>query len=161
MERQLATGRATIAIIGFLAIAGGSWPGQEPAVAARVGEHRIHFRARNGLIFLPARVDGNHVTLLLDTGAVLTTFSSKIAPSINTNSRITINMASGSVSASRVPVAFTVGEPDERRCSFRQSVVVGDFKFGEADGVIGLDALSSFKVVTIDFQNSVLILEDR
>jgi hypothetical protein len=132
-------------------------------VAARTGEHRIHFRARNGLIFVPARVGGNHVTLLLDTGAVLTTFSSKIVPSINTNSRITINMASGSVSASRVPVAFTVGEPDmqERRCSFRQSVVVGDFKFGEADGVIGLDVLSSFKVVTIDFHNSVLVLEER
>jgi hypothetical protein len=79
------------------------------------------------------------------------------------NSRITINMASGSVSASRVPVAFTVGEPDmqERRCSFRQSVVVGDFKFGEADGVIRLDVLSSFKVVTIDFHNSVLVLEER
>lgn len=132
-------------------------------MAARTGEHRIHFRARNGLIFVPARVGGNHVTLLLDTGAVLTTFSSKIVPSAKMNSRITINMASGSVSASRVPVAFTVGEPDmqERRCSFRQSVVVGDFKFGEADGVIGLDVLSSFKVVTIDFHNSVLILEER
>jgi hypothetical protein len=132
-------------------------------VATRTGEHRIHFRARNGLIFVPARVGGNHVTLLLDTGAVLTTFSSKIVPSTTMDSRITINMASGSVSASRVPVAFTVGEPDmqERRCSFRQSVVVGDFKFGEADGVIGLDVLSSFKVVTIDFHNSVLILEER
>jgi hypothetical protein len=132
-------------------------------VAVRTGEHRIHFRARNGLIFVPARVGGNHVTLVLDTGAVLTTFSSKIVPSTKMNSRITINMASGSVSASRVPVAFTVGEPDmqERRCSFRQSVVVGDFKFGEADGVIGLDVLSSFKVVTIDFHNSVLILEER
>jgi hypothetical protein len=73
------------------------------------------------LIFVPARVGGNHVTLLLDTGAVLTTFSSKIVPSTKMNSRITINMASGSVSASRVPVEFTVGEPDmqERRCSFR------------------------------------------
>jgi len=131
-------------------------------VATRTGEHRIHFRARNGLIFVPARVGGNHVTLLLDTGAVLTTFSSKIVPSTKMNSRITINMASGSVSASRVPVAFTVGEPDmqERRCSFWR-VVVGDFKFGEADGVIGLDVLSSFKVVTIDFHNSVLILEER
>jgi hypothetical protein len=159
----LAIGRATIAIIGLLAIAGGLWPGQEPAEAARAGEHRIHFQARNGLIFLPARVDGKHVTLLLDTGAVLTTFSSKIVPEINANSQITINMASGSVSASRVPVTFTVGEPDpqEPRCSFRQSVVVGDFKFGEADGVIGLDVLSSFRVVTIDFQNSVLILQDR
>jgi hypothetical protein len=132
-------------------------------VAARTGEHRIHFRARSGLIFVPARVGGNHVTLLLDTGAVMTTFSSKIVPSAKMNSRITINMASGSVSASRVPVAFTVGEPDmqERRCSFRQSVVVCDFKFEEADGVIGLDVLSSFKVVTIDFHNSVLILEER
>ncbi len=159
----MAIGRATIAIICLLAIAGRLWPGQEPAVAARAGEHRIHFRARNGLIFIPARVNGNRVTLLLDTGAVLTTFSSKIVPEINVNSRITMNMASGSVTASRVQVAFTVGEPDqdERRCSFRQIAVVGDFKFGEADGVIGLDVLSSFKAVTIDFQNSVLILEDR
>jgi len=159
----LAIGRATIAIIGLLAITGRLWPGQEPAVTARAGEHRIHFRARNGLIFIPARVNGNHVTLLLDTGAVLTTFSSKIVPEINTNSQITINMASGSVSAFPVVVAFTVGEPDlqEVRCSFHQTVVVGDFKFGEADGVIGLDVLSSFRIVTIDFQNSVLTLEDR
>jgi gag-polyprotein putative aspartyl protease len=159
----LAIGRATIAIIGLLAITGRLWPGREPAVAARAGEHRIQFRARNGLIFIPARVNGNRVTLLLDTGAVLTTFSSKIVPEINVNSMITMNMASGSVTASRVQVAFTVGEPDqdERRCSFRQIAVVGDFKFGEADGVIGLDVLSSFKAVIIDFQNSVLILEDR
>ena len=72
-------------------------------------------------------------------------------------------MASGSVSAYRVPVAFTLGEPDlqERYCSLRQTAVVGNFQFGEADGVIGLDVLSSFRVVTIDFQNSVLILQDR
>jgi len=159
----LAIGRATIAIIGLLAITGRLWSGQEPAVAARAGEHHIHFRARNGLIFIPARVNGNRVTLLLDTGAALTTFTLKIVPEVNVNSRITMNMASGSVTASRVPVAFTVGEPDlqERRCSFRQIAVVGDFKFGEADGVIGLDVLSSFRAVTIDFRNSVLILEDR
>ena len=158
----MAIGRATIAILGLLAITGRMWPGQEPAVAARAGEHRIHFRARDGLIFIPARVNGNRVTLLLDTGAALTTFSSKIVPEINGNSRITMNMASGSVSASLAPVAFTVGEPDlqERQCSFRQTAVVGDFKFGEADGVIGLDVLSAFRAVTIDFRSSVLILED-
>jgi hypothetical protein len=159
----LAIGRATIAIIGLLAITGRLWPGQEPAVAARAGEHRIHFRASNGFIFISARVNGNRVILLLDTGAALTTFSLKIVPEVNVNSKITINMASGSVSASRVQVALTVGEPDlqERRCSFHQTVVVGDFHFGEADGVIGLDVLSSFRAITIDFQNSVLILEDR
>lgn len=159
----MAITRATIAVIGLLAIAGRLWPGQEPSVATRSGEHRIQFQTRNGLIYIPAQVNGNHVTLLLDTGAVLTTFSLKIVPAINTDSRITINMAKGSISAFRVPVGFTLGESDqkERRCSFRQSVVVGDFKFGEADGVIGLDVLGSFKVVTIDFQNSVLILENR
>ena len=132
-------------------------------MAARAGEHHIHFRARNGLIFIPARVNGNRVTLLLDTGTPLTTFSSKIVSEINANSKITVNMASGSVSASLVPVAFTIGEPDQddRRCSFRQIAVVGNFKFGEASGVIGLDVLSSFRVVSIDFRNSVLVLEDR
>jgi hypothetical protein len=39
--------------------------------------------------------------------------------------------------------------------------VVGDFRFGDADGVIGLDVLSSFKTVTFDFKDSVLVLEDR
>jgi hypothetical protein len=39
--------------------------------------------------------------------------------------------------------------------------VVGDFKFGDADGVTVLDILSSFKTVTFDFKDSVLVLEDR
>ena len=39
--------------------------------------------------------------------------------------------------------------------------IVGDFKFGAADGVVGLDVLSSFKSVTFDFKESMLILEDR
>ena len=159
----MAIGRATVAIFGLLTIAGPLRPGQEPAEAVRPGEHRILFQARDGLIFIPAQVNSKQVMLLLDTGAVLTTFSLKIAPATNTDSRITINMAKGSITAYRVPIGFTVGEPDQkdRHCSFRQNVVVGDFKFGEADGVIGLDVLSSFRAVTIDFQNSVVVLEDR
>jgi hypothetical protein len=49
----------------------------------------------------------------------------------------------------------------EEHCSFHQNAIVGDFKFGAADGVIGLDVLGSFKSVTFDFKNSLLILEDR
>jgi gag-polyprotein putative aspartyl protease len=161
VNKRLANGLVLIVFF----IMNSAWAYQfAPAPPGNGGEHRIHFRARNGLILIPARVNGNHVTLLLDTGAVLTTFSSKIVPEMNTSSqKITIDMASGSVLAFRVPVALTVGDPDlqERRCSFRQTVVVGNFKFGEADGVIGLDVLGSFKAVTIDFQNSVLVLEDR
>src|SRR5215470_12750321 len=152
-----------MAVIGLLAITGRLWPGQEAGVVAHAGEHLIHFRARNGLILIPARVNGKRVTLVLDTGAALTTLSSKIVPEIDTSSPITIDMGHGRVSAFRVPVALTVGDPElqERCCSFRQTVVVGDFKFREADGVLGLDVLSSFRGVTVDFQNSVLILEDR
>ena len=39
--------------------------------------------------------------------------------------------------------------------------MVGDFKLGGADGVTVLDILSSFKTVTFDFKDSVVVLEDR
>jgi hypothetical protein len=151
-----------MAIFGLLAIAGQPAPSQGPSPTVRKGEHRILFRARNGCLYIPARVNGSQATLLLDTGAALTTFSLKIVPTLDTESKITINMAKGSVPAFRVPVGFMLGDSDlkEQRYPFRRNVVVGDFTFGEADGVIGLDVLSSFKTVTFDFQNSILILED-
>jgi hypothetical protein len=149
-------------IFGSLAIAGQPAPSQGPSPTVRKGEHRILFRARKGFLYIPARVNGSQATLLLDTGAALTTFSLKIVPTLDTESKITINMAKGSVPAFLVPVRFTLGDSDlkEQRYPFRRNVVVGDFTFGEADGVIGLDVLSSFKTVTFDFQNSILILED-
>lgn len=127
------------------------------------GEHRIAFQAINGLIYIQARVNGYRATLLLDTGAALTTFSLKIAPTTGSESRITINMAKGSMSAFRLPVGFTLGASDlkDQRCSFRETVAIGDFKFGDADGVVGVDVLSLFKSATLDFKNSVLILKDR
>ena len=152
-------------IFGLLAIA--SWPAltsaQEPAAAVRAGEHRIPFIVRDGAIYLHARVNGSRAILLLDTGAVLTTFSLKLVPTQQTDSKITITMAKGSIVAFRVPVGFTLGESSlrEERCSFRQTAIVGDFKFGTADGVIGLDVLSSFESVTFDFKNSMLVLEDK
>jgi len=159
---RVATGRAAITIFGLLAIAGHPTPSQRASLTARKGEHRIPFRSRNGFVYIPARVNGGQATLLVDTGAALTTFNLKIVPTTKSESRITINMAKGSIPAFRVPVGFTVGNSDLKgECySFRRSVVIGDFNFGEADGVIGLDVLSSFKTVTFDFQNSILILED-
>ncbi len=155
--------RFTIAIVVFLAVIGRPSPGQEPSLAATKGEHRISFHARGNYILVPARVNGQRATLLLDTGAALSTFSIKMVPTMDTEHRITMNLAKGSVSAFVVPAGFTLGDSgiNEQHCSFRRDIVVGDFKFGEADGVIGLDILSSFKTVTFDFKNSVLILEDR
>jgi hypothetical protein len=159
---RVAIGRAAIAILGLLAIVGQPTPSQRASLTVRKGEHRIPFRARNGFVYIPASVNGSQATLLLDTGAALTTFNLKIVPTTKSESRITINMAKGSIPAFRVLVGFTLGDSDLKgeRYSFRRSVVIGDFNFGEADGVIGLDVLSSFKTVTFDFQNSILILED-
>lgn len=45
--------------------------------------------------------------------------------------------------------------------SFRLNVVVGDFTFNGADGVLGFDILSSFKSVKFDFRKSMLVLDDK
>jgi len=160
----VAIGRTAIAILGLLAITGkpAQTPAQEPASIVRPGEHRVPFFMQDGAIFVHARVNGNRAILLLDTGAVLTTFTLKIVPT-QTGSRITVNMAKGSVIAFRLPVGFTLGESTvrEEHCAFHQNAIVGDFKFGAADGVVGLDVLGSFKSVTFDFKESMLILEDR
>jgi hypothetical protein len=78
---------------------------------------------------------------------------------LDTDSTITINLAKESVLASRLPVGFVLGDSElrERHCSFRQSALVGNFKFLDADGLVRQDVLSRFKSVTFDFKNSVLV----
>jgi hypothetical protein len=164
-EGGLAVGRTAIAIFGLLAFARqpALSPAQDLAATLRAGEHRIPLIVRDGAVYVHAAVNGNRATLLLDTGAVLTTFNLKLVPTQQTDSRIMIKMAKGSIVAFRLPVGFTLGESGARveSCSFRQAAIVGDFNFGAADGVVGLDVLSSFKSVTFDFRNSVLVLEEK
>lgn len=154
-----------IAVFGLLAIPSLSSQafGQESPPAIRAGEHRLPFHVRDGLIYIQAQVNGRSATLLVDSGAALTTFTLRLIPTPNTDSKITILLPKGSVLAFRVPVGFILGDPDlrERQCSFRQSAVVGDFKFLDADGLVGLDVLNQFTSVTFDFKHSILILEDR
>jgi Aspartyl protease len=115
------------------------------------------------LIYIQARVNGKPATLLIDTGAALTTFTLRVVPTLDTDSHITVNLAKGSVVASRLPVGFMLGDSElrERHCSFHRNVVVGNFKFLDADGLVGQDVLGLFKSVTFDFKNSVMVLEDR
>jgi hypothetical protein len=165
VERRVTIGPARVAIFGLLTLAGLPWSGsgQAPATTHRNGERRVAFFAQNGAVFVRGLVNGSRTTLLIDTGAVLTTFSSKLVPAQDASARITMNLAKGSVEAFRLPVEFTLGESVVRneRCSFHQEAIVGDFEFGAADGVVGVDVLSSFKSVTIDFKNSVLILKEK
>jgi len=165
MERRVAIRRATAAVFGLLAFANLLWLGNAPQLAAeqRTGEHRIAIIAQDGKVYMRAQVNGNRTILLLDTGAAVTIFNLKLVPTQKADSRIIVNMAKGSVLAFRLSVGFTVGESNvrEERCSFRQEAIVGDFDFGAEDGVLCLDVLRSFKAVTLDFRNSVLILQDK
>jgi Retroviral aspartyl protease len=156
---------ATIAALGLLAVT--SLPSyahaQEPAPAMRAGEHRVPFKARDDLIYIHARVNGSRATLLVDTGAVFTIFTERAVPTPNADPTVTINLAKGSVLASRLPVGLALGDSDlpGQHCAFHLNAVVGKFKFLNAEGVVGLDILKLFKSVTFDFENSVIILEDR
>jgi predicted aspartyl protease len=162
-------GRALVAFIGLLALPCLSWPasGEDAAPllhdVIRAGEHRVPFQLRDGLIYIQGQVNGKRATLLVDTGAALTTFTLRVVPTLNTDATITMNLAKGSVLASRLPVGFVLGDSNlrEQHCSFHQNAVVGNFKFLDADGLIGQDVLSHFRSITLDFKNSTLILEDR
>jgi hypothetical protein len=127
------------------------------------GEHRVPFQLRGGLIYIQGRVNGKRATLLVDSGAALTTFTLRAVPTLDTDATITMNLAKGSVLATRLPVGFVLRDSDlrERHCSFLQNGVVGRFKFLDVDGLVRQDVLSRFKSVTFDFKNSALVLEDR
>jgi hypothetical protein len=168
-EKSVLIRGAKIGVIGLLAAAMLALPqlGQgasaDDSPANRSGEHRVPFQARDGMIYIQARVNGSLRTLLVDTGATFTILTLKAVPAINLDSPVTMNLAKGSMLASRRPVGFALGDSDhpERHCAFRLDAVVGDFKITHAEGAVGLDILSRFKSVTFDFKNSVMILEDR
>ena len=153
--------QASVAAVFLLALSIGVWANEE-AFSPRSKQHRIPFQYHNGLIYIAAVVNRNHVTLLLDTGAGTTAFVTKIAPPAHVDAMTGINTARGSMIAFHVPVEFTLGEPSRKdsSCSFSRNVLVGNFAFDGVEGVIGLDVLRSFKIATIDFRNSVLVLED-
>jgi hypothetical protein len=149
-------GRAMIAIAGLLAMTGGLWPasGEDAAPAIRAAQYRLPFQLRNGLIYIQGQVNGKRATLLVDTGAALTTFTLRVVPTLNTDATIRMNWRKG---------VCWPGDSNLRaqHCAFHQNAVVGKFKFLNADGLAGQDVLSRFKSVTFDFKISTLILEDR
>ena len=157
--------RAIFAVVALLAVPGLPWQasGQEPPPTFRAGEHRVPFQARDGLIYMHARVNGVSRLVVIDTAATLTIFTLKAVPAIDLDSPVTMNLAKGSMLGSRRSVGFALGDSDhpERHCAFRLDAVVGDFKIMHAEGAVGLDVLRRFKSVTFDFKNSVMILEDR
>jgi len=161
-QQEVFIGRAKITICVLLMIAVGVWPAEElSSITSK--QYRISFQYHNGLIYIAAVVNKHHATLILDTGAGTTAFSNKIAPPCPADAMMRLDLARGSMFAFHFPVEFTLGDQNRRdgSYSFSRDVIVGDFRFDAAEGVIGLDVLRSFKLATIDFKDSVLILEDR
>ncbi len=103
--------RAMVAILWILAVITAPSYGHAQASAIRAGEHRLPFEARDDLIYIRAVVNGNRTTLLVDTGAVFTIFTEKAVPALGADWAVTINMAKGSVLASRLPVGLALGDP--------------------------------------------------
>src|SRR6202012_8175 len=118
-------GRAIIAISGLLALAGGLWPAsaEDAAPVIRAGEYRVPFQVHDGLIYVQGQVNGMRGTMLIDTGGALPTFTLRVVPPLDTDARITTNLAKGSVLASRLPVGFILGDSNLRdgHCSFHQN----------------------------------------
>jgi hypothetical protein len=128
-----------------------------PAAGAQAREHRIPFKVRDGLIYVEATVNSRKATLLVDSGATLTTLGIKFLPlDLESSRRITIHMAKGSVAAYQLPVTFALDGS-----TFRRDTVIGEFTFLNADGVLGADVLSNYKSVNFDFRASVLTLADK
>jgi hypothetical protein len=76
---------ARIGVIGLLAVAmlalpqPGQGAGADDSPTNRSGEHRVPFEARDGMIYIQARVNGSRRTLLVDTGATFTILTLKTA----------------------------------------------------------------------------------
>src|SRR5258707_171541 len=76
---------------GLMAIVGlqSSTLAQMSATVARAGEHHITVILHDGAVYIHGSVNGSRATLLLDTGAALTTLSLKLVPAVDSSSRIT------------------------------------------------------------------------
>jgi predicted aspartyl protease len=137
-------------VLGALIMAGA------PGTKAQVREHRIPFKLHDGLIYVEVGINGHKATLLVDSGATLTTLGIKFLPlGLEPSRRITIHMAKGSVAAYQLPVNFALDGS-----KFRRDTVIGEFTFLNADGVLGADVLSNYKSVNFDFRAGVLTLAD-
>jgi hypothetical protein len=123
LRKRVLMRRAMVVILWILVVITAPFYGraQEFAPAIRPGEHRLPFEARDDLIYIRAVVNGNRTALLVDTGAAFTIFTEKAVPALGADSAVTINMAKGSVLASRLPVGLALGDLDvlEKHCTFR------------------------------------------
>jgi hypothetical protein len=121
-------------------------------------EHRIPFTAKGGLILIETKVNGAETKLIVDTGGT-TAFGMRFLPSagpLDTPAE-SLDSLHGSSAVYPITVIWTLDGGDKK-----MPAVAGDITFpNNADGILGANALESFRSVRFDFLKSVLILEDQ
>jgi hypothetical protein len=118
----------------------------------------LPFHAERSFIMVPARINGQEGTFLLDTGAqrtIITPQLSGLSPvELATSAQVKIDSPTlaGSRTVPVVSVRFGIGN-----AVLTTRVIVTSIR--EYDGIIGNDVLGQFKKITIDHKHHTLTLE--
>ena len=129
---------------------------------AHPGVVTLPFRSVNSLILVEAKVNGNAVTLVLDTGANKTILNAKAYGNAGLPVVRPVNQGSGIVAnALRLRVELEIGH----EYIFSQPVSIVDLedlarRFGvHFDGLLGQDILREFRSLRIDYKAHIIELE--
>lgn len=123
----------------------------------------LHFtRSANGSILVPAKVDGHSGVFVLDTGAMDSFVSAKLlGRTYKTGDRFNINIG-GKGTFAQIQTVLSLGQDD-----FSQPMMMGSTENLTAlaktriDGIIGLNVLSQYQKITLDFKTQTLTLEAK
>lgn len=121
--------------------------------------HTIPFTLRDNKILIQAKVNGISALLKLDSGSTNTVFDAKFLK-VPASTRVEVRTASGLVEASRGDARCEIGDiafvlPNTVYLpNFAGQGLIG------SEGVIGIDVLSKFKRVVIDFTKLEIELTD-
>jgi aspartyl protease len=114
------------------------------------------------MVFVPVKVNGNEVVLMVDTGASNTVVSPGAAhvPIFAGGPKATVWEGHSQVAVSVAQLEVCIG-----RAHFNSAVVITDLaqgqraRYGNFDGLLGQDILGQFKSVRLDYQNKVVEME--
>ena len=107
-------------------------------------------------VFVQATISGKKALLIVDTGATTSAFKLAFVPKHDKLDETGVRTAN---SVSVNPQVITdVGI--ENCGSVKINALYGDFNFGVADGLLGMDILGKYSSITLDLKNQRLILID-
>jgi len=121
----------------------------------RAETHRIPFKIQNGHIFIPCTTDNGSYECLIDTGANKTAIDTHATTHPAFAQADTVKGVVGAKQMRQVNTVITI---DGIQLGL-VVVVMPMHHESQWDVIIGEDILSFFPSVTIDFKNSVIVLE--